>query len=101
MSSCGKQSCLLLYRMKNSVCFSWDAGFQDGKRCHLCVERRKVSSSVAKPSICRAVDSYRERTKKRQLSVYVNSLIHVKEIKEMIVNFLLLDSIKRGNKKNK
>ena len=42
------------------------AGFQDIKRCHLCAERRSVSSSSAKPSICRAVDSYKERTKIRQ-----------------------------------
>ena len=45
---------------------SSDADFQDIERCHLCADRRSVSSSSAKPSICRAVDSYKERSKIRQ-----------------------------------
>lgn len=78
MSLCGEQCCLLLWRINFSP--YWDADFQGVKRCHLFVERRKVSSSTAKPSICRAVDSWREKTKIRQLSVYANSLILIQKV---------------------
>ena len=60
-SLCDEQCCLLLYRKKFDL--SSVADFQDIERCHLCADRRNVSSSSAKPSICRAVDSYKERTK--------------------------------------
>ena len=63
--ACVVSSVAYFFSVTNSICLR-NADFQDIKRCHLCADPRSVSSSSAKPSICRAVDCYKERTKIRQ-----------------------------------